>query len=310
VSANDQRLDFDEFEDRDEDTLEEVRFQLGITDALLNAGFSTNTSLARTVYVQERESKWEQTGEISMDGRAKSNDDEAVLEIFGTPVTICHVDYEISTRKQQQSQNFGEDIETRKARQAGRILRETEEFQTLDGWGPTVEDARGNTLQMYGMRDSNVAITGTAAGDWGTPANVLDTIDDDILNPLETQTADNNRGPMPEEQGLWLWYHPNQRSDLRAADPRGDGNMSLMSRIERDYPYIEMMPNGALDDGEIVAMVQDQRFGEVLNAQAPTNLSEEVDFGFATKYKALSARVPFFKSTYDGVRGIVYLTGA
>jgi AraC-like DNA-binding protein len=309
VSANDQRLDFDEFEDRDEDTLEEVRFQLGITDALLSAGFSTNTSLARTVYVQERESKWEQGGEISMDGRAKSNDDEAVLEIFGTPVTICHVDYEISARQQQQSQNFGEDIETRKARQAGRILRETEEFQTLDGWGPTVEDARGNTLQMYGMRDSNVSITGSATGDWGTPSNVLDTIDD-ILNQLETQTADNNRGPMPEEQGMWLWYHPNQRSDLRAADPRGDGNMSLMSRIERDYPYIEMQANGALDDGELVAMVQDQRFGEVLNAQAPTNLSEEVDFGFATKYKALSARVPFFKKTYDGVKGITYYTGA
>lgn len=309
-TANDQRLDFDEFEDKDENTLQEVRFQLGITDTLLNAGFSTDTSLARTVYVQERESKWEQTGEISMDGRAKSNDDEAVLEIFGTPVTITHVDYEISARQQQQSQNFGEDIETRKARQAGRILRETEEFQTLDGWGPTVEDARGNTVTMFGMRDSSVAITGSASGNWGTPSNVLDTIDDEILNPLETQTAENNRGPMPEEQGLWLWYHPNQRSDLRAADPRGDGNMSLMSRIERDYPYIEMQANGALDDGEIVAMVQDRRFGEVLNAQAPTNLSEEVDFGLATKYKALSSRVPFFKSTYDGVKGITYLTGA
>jgi hypothetical protein len=309
-TANDQRLDFDEFEGKDEDTLQEARFQLGITDALIGAGFTTSTSLARTVYVQERESKWEQTGEISMDGRAQSSDDEAVLEIFGTPVTITHVDYEISAREQQQSQNFGEDIETRKARQAGRILRETEEFQTLDGWGPTVEDARGNTVTMYGMRDSSVAITGSATGDWGTPSNVLDTIDDDILNPLETQTADNNRGPMPEEQGMWLWYHPNQRSDLRAADPRGDGNMSLMSRIERDYPYIEMSANGALDDGEIVAMVQDQRFGEILNAQAPTNLSEEVDFGLATKYKALSSRVPFFKSTYDGVKGLVYLTGA
>jgi len=308
-TANDQRLDFEEFEGQDPDTLQEVRFDLGMVDALIDAGFTTDTSLSRTVYVRERESKFEVTGERSMDGRAKSDDDETVLEIFGTPIPIAHVDYEISARQQQQSMNFGEDIETRKAREAGRILRETEEFQLLDGWGPTVDDARGNTVEMYGLRDSAVSITGTATGDWGTPSNVLDTIDD-ILNQFESQTTDNNRGPDPVDQGLWLWFHPNQRSDLRAADPRGDGNMSVMSRIQQDYPYIDMSAKGALDDGEVVAVVKDSRFAEILTAQAPTNLTEDVDFGLATKFKTLSARVPFLKTTYDGIKGTLRYTGA
>jgi hypothetical protein len=309
LSANDRRLDFDEFEGKDEDNLREIRYQLGIVDTLINAGFTKDVSPARTVYVKQREGKWEIEAETSMDGRAKSRQDEAPKDIIGVPLPFTHVDYEISTRLQQQSQNFGESIDDEDARQAGRILREGEEFQTLDGWGNTVPDSRGNPLEMHGLRDSEVSITGTASGDWGTPSNVLDTIDK-ILNAFESQSVDNNRGPDPVEQGMWLWYHPNQRSDLRAADPRGDGNMSLMSRIQRDYPYINMQANGALNDGELVAMVRDRRFGEILNGQAPTNLSEDMEFGLATKYKALSMRVPFFRSTYDGIKGCLYYTGA
>jgi len=51
-------------------------------------------------------------------------------------------------------------------------------------------------------------------------------------------------------------------------------------------------------------------FLEILTAQAPTNLSEEVEMGFATKYKTLASRIPFFKKTRDGVEGHVYYTGA
>jgi len=308
-SANDQTLDFDEFEDRDEDNLQEYRFNLSMVDDVIQAGYTVDSSLARTVYTRQRESKWEVEGERSMDGRARSNQDEAVLEIFGVPIPIAHVDYEISARKQQQSQNFGEDIETRKARQAGRILREVEEQQMENGWGPTVEDSNGNVLSVRGYKDSEVAITGSAEGDWGTATNILDTIDS-ILNALESQTAENNRGPDPENQGIWLYYHPNQRSDLRAADPRGDGNMSVRDRIQQDYPFVDLRPAGTLSDGEVIGVVQDPRTVEVINAQAPTNLSEDVDFGLATQYKTLSARVPFVKKTYDGIKGTVYYTGA
>jgi len=308
-TANDQILDFEEHEDRSEDVLQEVRTDLTMMESVMAAGFTRSTSLARTEYIKQRSNKWSNTGEISMDGRAESTPDERVKERFGVPIPIVHVDYDIPTRRQQQSMNFGESIEDEQAEEAGRILRETEENLFLDGWGPTVPDSQGNDLDLHGVRDSTVSITGSATGDWGTPSNVLDTIDD-ILNQFESQTADNDRGPDPVEQGMWLWYHPNQRSDLRAADPRGDGNMSLMSRIERDYPYIDMQAAGELSDGELVATVQDPRFLRILTAQAPTNLSEEVDMGLATEYKTLASRIPFFQKTYDGVKGNLYYTGA
>lgn len=309
VTANDQILDFEEHEDRADDVLQEVRTNLTMLETVISAGFTRSTSLARTEYIKQRTNKWSNTGEISMDGRAESQPDERIKERFGVPIPIVHVDYEIPARRQQQSMNFGESIEDEQAEGSGRILRETEENLFLDGWGPTVPDSQGNNLDLYGVRDSNVSITGSASGDWGTPSNVLDTIDK-ILNAFESQTADNDRGPDPVEQGMWLWYHPNQRSDLRAADPRGDGNMSLMSRIERDYPYIEMQAAGELADGEVVATVQDPRFLRVLTAQAPTNLSEEVEMGLCTKYKVLASRIPFFQKTYDGVKGHLYYTGA
>lgn len=309
VTGNDQSLDFNEWEEQDGDTVQEVRYNLTLVDDIIQAGYTVNSSLARTVYTRERESAWQVEGERSMDGRAEGDNDESVLEIFGTPLPIAHVDYEISARKQAQSQNFGEDIESRKARQAGRILRETEETQMLDGWGPTVEDPRGNTLQMYGYKDSSVALTGSASGDWGTPSNILDTIDA-MLNDVESQTSENNRGPDPEAQGAWLYYHPNQRSDLRAADPRGDGNMSVRQRIEQDYPFLDLKASGALNDGEVLMVTQDPQWVEVINAQGPTNLSEEAEFGLATEYKAMSCRVPLIKKTYDGIKGVNYYTGA
>jgi len=279
-----------------------------MVDDILQAAYTTDSSLARTVYTREREGTWSNRGERSMDGRAESMNDDTPLDFIGVPLPIAHVDYEISARKQQQSQNFGEDIETRKAREAGRTLRELEEEQMQNGWGPTVEDPRGNTLSMYGYKDSSVALTGSAS-DWGTSSNVLDTFDG-MLNDLESQTSENNRGPDPESQGAWVYFHPNQRSDLRAADPRGDGNMSLRQRIQQDYPYLDLRASGALDDGEVIMVTKDSTFVEVINAQAPTNMSEETDFGLATKFKTMSCRVPFLKSTYDGIKGINYYTGA
>jgi hypothetical protein len=308
-TANNQILDFDEHEARDDDVLQEVRTNLTMMESVMAAGFTRDTSLARTEYIKQRSSKWSNTGEISMDGRAESQPDERNKERFGVPIPIVHVDYEIPARKQQQSMNFGESIEDEQAEEAGRILRETEENLFLDGWGPTVPDSQGNNLDLYGVRDSAVSITGTAEGDWSTASNIKDTIDK-ILNALESQTGDNDRGPDPVEQGAWLWYHPNQRSDLRAADPDGDGNMTVKTRLERDYPYLDMQAAGELDDGELVCVVQDPRFIRVLTAQAPTNLSEEVDMGLCTKYKTLASRIPFFKTTYDGIKGSLYYTGA
>lgn len=309
MSANDSLLDFEEHEERSEEVLQEVRTNLTMMESVMAAGFTRSTSLARTEYIKQRSDRWSNTGEISMDGRAESTPDQRAKERYGVPIPIVHVDYSIGAREQQQSMNFGESIDDEQAEEAGRILRETEENLFLDGWGPTVPDSQGNNLDLHGVRDSAVSITGTASGDWGTPSNVLDTIDK-ILNNLETQTAENDRGPDPVEQGMWLWYHPNQRSDLRAADPRGDGNMSLMSRIERDYPYIDMQAAGELDDGELVAVVQDERFLRILTAQAPTNMSEEVDMGLATKYKTMASRIPFFQKTYSDIKGSLYFTGA
>jgi len=309
IVGNNQIFDYDEHEARDDDVMQEVRTNLTMMESVMAAGFTRNTSLARTEYIKQRTGKWSNKGEISMDGRAESQPDERNKERFGVPIPIVHVDYDIPARKQQQSMNFGESIEDEQAEEAGRTLRETEENLFLDGWGPTVPDSQGNNLDLYGVRNSSVSITGSATGDWSTADNIKDTIDG-ILNELESQTGDNDRGPDPVEQGAWLWYHPNQRSDLRAADPDGDGNMTVKTRLQNDYPYLDMQAAGELDDGELVCMVKDPRFIRVLTAQAPTNLSEEVDMGLATEYKTLASRIPFFKTTYDGIKGAVYYTGA
>jgi hypothetical protein len=309
IVGNNSILDFEEHEERAEDVLQEVRTNLTMMESVIAAGFTRNTSLARTEYIKQRTGRWQNKGEISMDGRAESQPDERNKERFGVPIPIVHVDYEIPARKQQQSANFGESIDDEQAEEGGRVLRETEENLFLSGWGPTVPDSQGNNLDLYGVYDSSISITGNASGDWGTASNIKDTIDS-MLNDLESQTSNNDRGPDPVEQGAWLWFHPNQRSDIRAADPDGDGNMTVKTRLQQDYPYLDMQAAGELSDGELVMSVKDPRFLRILTAQAPTNLSEEVDMGLATEYKILASRIPFFQKTVDGVKGHVYYTGA
>jgi hypothetical protein len=55
-------------------------------------------------------------------------------------------------------------------------------------------------------------------------------------------------------------------------------------------------------------VVRDSRVMSVVNAQGPTNLSWDPS-PMATRYKALSSRVPFFRSTYDDILGVVNYSG-
>lgn len=309
ATANQQTLQFDEWEDRDDLVVEETTFRLTALDDLLNAGLVSDTSLARMISVYQKENKFAQGDvERSMDGRARSVEDRSVWEVAGVPLPISHFDFEISLREQQNSQNFGEDLETADARKAGRALREDLEDLVFNGWGPSITTSRG-TFSVEGYTNATNRNTPTSNGSWSTAQNVIDDVRAN-LNALEQQGSNNNEGYMPEELGVW-WYIPTARwGDVtRQSDPEGDGNMNLRARIERDFPWVDIRHAGALGSDETVFVIQDPDVVDVADAQAPTTQSWEIEGGFATKYKSFACQVPRVKDTRAGVSGISHMTG-
>jgi hypothetical protein len=84
--------------------------------------------------------------------------------------------------------------------------------------------------------------------------------------------------------------------------------MSIRQRLQQDHSYVTLRETPFIGEGEICMVVRDERVMSVVNAQGPTNMSWEPS-PMATRYKALSSRVPFFRSTYSDILGVVNYDG-
>jgi len=303
VRGNAQLFDYDEFVDRSDEVIEEVNLEVGVLDDAMGID-EVGSSLATTIYTEQAESEVGEA-EISMDGQAKGNNADTANIPVGVAQPIVHVDYEIDARDQQQSANQGQDKEARLARQAGRVLREKEDDLALNGWGLTVEGPNGGQFSVDGFLNTDARITGSATASWTSTnlSDVQDTIEN-MVEDLENVGANSDKNLMPRSRGVYLYYNQTHNSVLDKADPRGDGNLSIRQRLQQDHPYITLRETPFIPDDEIAMVVRDPRVMSVVNAQDPTNMSWEPS-PMATRYKALSSRVPFFRSTYDDILGVV-----
>jgi len=307
VRGNAQLFDYDEYVDRSDEIIEEVNLEVGVLDDAMGID-EVGSSLATTIYTEQAESEVGEA-EISMDGQAKGNTLDTANVPVGVAQPIVHVDYEIDARDQQQSANMGQDKEARLARQAGRALREKEDDLALNGWGLTVEGPQGGRFSVDGFLNTDARITGSAPNNW-TEANltaVQNTIEK-MVSDLETVGANDDKNLMPRSRGVFLYYNQTHNSVLDKADPRGDGNMSVRQRLQQDHPYVTLRETPFIADDEVAMVVRDPRVMSVVNAQDPTNMSWEPS-PMATRYKALSSRVPFFRSTYSDILGVVDYDG-
>jgi hypothetical protein len=309
--ANAQLFDYDEWANRSDEIIEEVDLELTLLDDALGID-TVNSDLSFTVYTEQAESNMQTEAEVSIDGQAKADEDGTATLPVGVAQPIIHVDYSIGARDQAQSQNMGSDKEARKAQEAGRLIREKEDEIMLNGWGIDIQGPNGGTFSVDGYLTTDARITGSAPGAWeatddSTKRNVQDTVEQ-MVEELETLGANNDRNLMPRSRGVYLYYNQTHNSVLDKEDPRGDGNQSIRQRLQQDHPYVTLRETPFIPEGEAVMVVRDSRVMSVVNAQGPTNLSWEPG-PMATNYKALSSRVPFFRSTYDDILGVVNYDG-
>ncbi|WP_254535228.1 major capsid protein [Halomarina litorea] len=307
-----QQLDFEEWEDRDPNVIPEPQKTLTAVDDLVAAGFTRDTSLARLVSVWQAKTDFDDVAETSMDGRARSTEDSIIKQLFGVPLPIIHVDYEMSARLQQNSANFGENLPNENASAAALEVRQAVEEQLFNGWGSTITTQDGS-FKVYGYRTApnriNDTATGFGGGDWGTATNIQPTIDG-LLEAMEQQGSNNNEGYMPNELGAWLYVPTAKWGRLaRTEDQRGDGNMSILQRLNRDYPYLDVRHAGSLPSDELVMVAKSRDVVDLADAAGLTTMAWDIEGGMAERFKVFECRVPRIKQPFSGKSGIVHATG-
>jgi hypothetical protein len=311
VRANAQLFDYDEWVNRSDEIIDEVEVELTLLDDAMGID-SISSDLSYTVYTEQAESQMQTEASVSMDGQAKGDEDDTATLPVGVAQPIIHVDYSIGARDQAQSQNMGSDKEARKAEEAGRLIREKEDAIMANGWGVDIQGPNGGTFSVDGYLTTDARISGNAPGAWeatddSTKRNVQDTVEQMVAD-LETVGGNNDRNLMPRSRGVFLYYNQTHNSVLDKEDPRGDGNRSIRQRLLQDHPYVTLRETPFIPEDEVIMVVRDSRVVSIVNAQGPTNLSWEPG-PMATRYKALSSRVPFFRSTYDDILGVVDYNG-
>lgn len=308
VRANSQIMDYEEWVDRSDNIIDEVEIDVTLLDDALGID-QVNHDLSFTIYTEQQESEGDMGAEISMDGQGKGRDGGSAKVPVGVAVPLVTVDYRIGGREQAQSANMGNDLVERKARGAGREIRYTEDELMLNGWGLNIEGPDGQTFTVEGYRTTDARIQGSAPGQWTSSSlsNVQDTVEA-MVEDLETQGSDSNRNMSPRTRGVFVYYNTAHNSVLDKADPRGDGNQSVRQRLLQDHSYVTLRETPRIPEGEALMVVRDPDVLSVVNAQGPTNMSWDAG-PMATNYKAISSRVPFFRSTWDDVSGIVHYTG-
>jgi len=282
-----------------------------IIDQLLGSGFGVSTSLFRYAYFDRLRSE-RLDADVSMNARSRSTQEMPAHGLHGVPLWIHHVDYEFDAREYQNAQQFGDDLDGSIGREARRALNRSEHNMLWSGEGRTIDTDRG-TLQVTGMdTDDDLVLQGASSNGWdGTPNEVLADFKE-IHDTVEEQTdvQDTDDVPLVSEVGGWVFVPRKQWGIVDREDYETQAaDEPIWDRIERKYPYLNVVPAPRLDSDSLLLLLNDTRYFQIVNAQGVTNTNWEVDGGFGLRNKTLSSRTPFVRRTPDGIRGIARITG-
>lgn len=293
----------------DDDVLTEHESVPSTVNRLIGMGFTRSSTLARYAHVMPISNGGEMEADVDMNARSRSRQDLPAYGLDGVALPIIHADWEIDSREYQSSQAFGEDLDARVAAEAREAIEDKEDDVLWSGWGGEIS-TRDGPFSVPGITTGNSNVmSGTASGDFGTASNVIDTLDK-IQTDIETQ-GDEGDNPSPRQSGATVFLPTTQYTEVQLGQYTSSAtDEPLLDRVQRKYPYLNIVEAPHLTDGHVVYMVNDSRYFEVVVAQGMTSTSWDVDGGYGRRSKMLSSRIPWVKEQPDDILGIARYTGA
>lgn len=293
--------------------LDEQFVESTIVDTLLGAGFGVSSSLASYVYTTQLKAG-RMEADMSMNPRSRSRQDRRRNGLDGVPKPVAHVDWELDGRELEAARAHGEDPEAEQAREARRAINRLEAKTLWDGWGGEFQMDDLGAFTVGGLNQDNddkiIQTTSTGEG-WHDPDVLLDDLDH-LHDQIEEQedVEDTDDVPLVSEVGGYLFVPRKQWGNVMRQDYETSAtDEPVIDRIQRKYPYINIVPAPRLDGDTSIMLLNDSRYFQIVNSQGMTNTAWDIDGGFARRHKLVSSRVPFVRIQPDGIRGISRMTG-
>ncbi|WP_126665243.1 major capsid protein [Haloterrigena salifodinae] len=297
-----------------DEVLNEQFVQSTIIDTLLGAGFNIPSSLANYVYATSLQAG-RMEADVSMNPRSRSRQDRTRSGVDAVAQPVVHVDYELDGREMEVRRAHGEEPETDQAREARRAINRREAHVLFNGWGGTWEMEDFGSVSVTGLNSdtSQIIQTGSTGAGWDDAQVVLDDFDH-LHDQIEDQedVEDTDDVPLVDQVGGYLLVPRQQWGNVTRQDYQPDSGAvdePLIDRIERKYPYINVLPAPRLAGDTAIFLLNDPRYFGIVNAQGMTNTAWDIDGGHARRHKLVASRMPFVRRQPDGIRGIVRMTG-
>jgi hypothetical protein len=291
-------LSKDEWIHLDAELVEEAQLRrIGIADLMSNGlTLPVPNAMGKTIVQYETLTDME-PAIISLDGKARSNDDRQEYDLHGIPLPIIHKDFDLNLRVLEASRTRGEALDTTQIRTAGRLVAETLERVYFMG-GPTFGGLpiRGLTTHP----DRNI-VTWGVHGNWlsGTKTG------EDILQDVGILKAAAHAARM---YGPYMLYVPATYDVRLDGDFKPNSDKTIRQRI-MEVDGIQGVKAADMLTGNNVILVQMTKDVVCLvNGESLQTIQWDVEGGFVIKFKAFCIQIPLIRSDAQGRSGVVHMS--
>lgn len=234
---------------------------------------------------------------VNMTGQGNADNDLPDMAQSGVPIPVIFKPYTIDARQLEASRRSGDGLDLTALGATLRVINEKAEDLIVNG-----ATTKLNGFSLYGVRTHPGRLTSTAAGDFGTIANILPTINS-MVSTLQSNLF---YGPYS------LFLSQDQWLEINSQYYGADSNITPLSRIEQNklIASVDFLPASVLASGELLMI---QMTSDVIDmAEAlPIQVREWTSGdGWQTNFKVLTVMAPRIKARYDAKVGIAHFTGA
>lgn len=288
-----------EFEDM---VLTASRHPLRVVDRFRSAGLvrplGSVGSLEARWYVQSEIT----AASVNMTGRGRAERDLPEVLPDGVPVPVIFKEFSIDWRTLEASRRLGDGLDMTTMVEATRVVAEGYENLVVNG----NTNVRLNNRPIYGLRTHPKRRTDTAGnfggGDWGTIANVTNT----VAGMISAANGQDNAGPFT------LYVSQAQYNQAALAYYTDGSGQSPLLRLQQMamIEAVEPLPAKTLPDGELLLLQMGPEYMELAEAMSLQVREWTNGDGTETMFKVMVIGTPKIKARYGNQTGIVHATGA
>lgn len=234
---------------------------------------------------------------VSLDGRARSDNDAVVFGEGNVPLPMTHKDFNIPLRKLEASRTSSQPLDTTQAEIASRLVMEQINSMVINGYPGTFGGAT-----IYGLLthpDRNTGGFGTN-GNWSQEAKTGTDIFNDVSGALTALRADRFYGP------FWMII-PAAYSAVIDADYKANGDRTIRERLLQLEGLERIQVADQMPADNVVIFQASRDVVALADGEQVQTVQWEIE-AMEIGMKVFAIQVPIIRSTQANRSGIYHMS--